>query len=83
VEPSSAGSIGWATPAAFGIALADPSGHAVLITGEGSHQLTACVPTLGELDDAMKAARLSKSGAYIKIIGGKVKWTCRRSLSST
>jgi indolepyruvate decarboxylase len=35
------GSIGWATPAAFGMALADPSRRIVLITGEGSHQLTA------------------------------------------
>jgi indolepyruvate decarboxylase len=35
------GSIGWATPAALGIALADPSRRTVLITGEGSHQLTA------------------------------------------
>jgi indolepyruvate decarboxylase len=126
------GSIGWATGAAFGIALADPKRKTILITGEGSHQLTAneignmgryganpiifvlnndgymveralepypdwsyndlakwryadlpkalgCsdwvtarVETLGELDDAMKAARQSKSGAYIEIIGGRM-----------
>jgi indolepyruvate decarboxylase len=126
------GSIGWATPAAFGIALADPDRRTVLITGEGSHQLTAndigamgrfgtnvivfvlnndgyliersleenpnwtyndlapwnyaelpkalgCqgwytarVTTLGELDEAMKAARANKTGAYIEIIGGKM-----------
>jgi indolepyruvate decarboxylase len=126
------GSIGWATPAAFGVALADPSRRTILITGEGSHQLTAndigamgrfganvivfvlnnggylieraleenpnwtyndlapwnyaelpktlgCadwftarVTTLGELDDAMKSARASKSGAYIEIMGGKM-----------
>jgi indolepyruvate decarboxylase len=126
------GSIGWATPAAFGVALADPDQRTVLITGEGSHQLTAndigamgrfganvivfvlnnsgyliersleenpnwtyndlapwnyaqlpkalgCadwytarVTTLGELDEAMKAARASKTGAYIEIIGGKM-----------
>jgi indolepyruvate decarboxylase len=126
------GSIGWATPAAFGAALAEPSRRTVLITGEGSHQLTAndigamgrfganvivfvlnnggylieraleenpnwtyndlapwnyaelpralgCmdwytarVTTLGELDAAMKAARASKSGAYVEIIGGKM-----------
>jgi indolepyruvate decarboxylase len=35
------GSIGWATAAAFGVALADPSRRTILITGEGSHQLTA------------------------------------------
>jgi indolepyruvate decarboxylase len=126
------GSIGWATPAAFGVALAVPSRRTILITGEGSHQLTAndvgtmgrfganvivfvlnnggylieraleanpdwtyndlapwnyaelpkalgCanwytarVTTLGELDEAMKAARASKTGAYIEIIGGKM-----------
>jgi indolepyruvate decarboxylase len=126
------GSIGWATPAAFGVALADPDRRTILITGEGSHQLTAneigamgrfganvivfvlnnngylieraleenpdwtyndlapwnyaelpkalgCadwftarVTTLGELEQAMKAARASKSGAYIEIIGGRM-----------
>jgi indolepyruvate decarboxylase len=126
------GSIGWATPAAFGVSLADPSRRTVLITGEGSHQLTAneigsmgrfaaniivlvlnnegylieraleenpdwsyndlapwryaelpralgCadwfaarVTTLGELDAAMKAARESKSGAYIEVVGERM-----------
>ena len=35
------GSIGWATPASFGAALAAPDRRVILITGEGSHQLTA------------------------------------------
>jgi indolepyruvate decarboxylase len=35
------GAIGWATPAAFGAALAAPERRTVLMTGEGSHQLTA------------------------------------------
>jgi indolepyruvate decarboxylase len=35
------GAIGWATPAAFGAALAAPERRTILITGEGSHQLTA------------------------------------------
>ncbi len=35
------GAIGWATPAAFGAAVAAPGRRVVLITGEGSHQLTA------------------------------------------
>lgn len=35
------GSIGWATGAAFGVAIADPTRRTILITGEGSHQLTA------------------------------------------
>ncbi|WP_031485116.1 alpha-keto acid decarboxylase family protein [Maridesulfovibrio frigidus] len=34
------GSIGWATPAAFGAAMADPDRRVILITGEGAHQLT-------------------------------------------
>jgi len=35
------GAIGWATPAAFGAAIAAPDRRVVLFTGEGSHQLTA------------------------------------------
>jgi indolepyruvate decarboxylase len=35
------GAIGWATPAAFGAAVAAPDRRVVLITGEGAHQLTA------------------------------------------
>src|SRR6266704_1778274 len=126
------GSIGWATGAAFGIALANLKRKTILITGEGSHQLTAneignmgryganpiilclnndgymveralepnpdwsyndlakwryadvphalgCtdwvtarVETLGELDAALKAARESKSGAYIEVVGGRM-----------
>jgi indolepyruvate decarboxylase len=33
-------SMGWATPAAFGAALASPQRRTLLITGEGSHQFT-------------------------------------------
>lgn len=35
------GSIGWATPAAFGVAVAAPHRRVILVTGDGSHQLTA------------------------------------------
>jgi len=35
------GSIGWATPASFGAQMAAKDRRVVLITGEGSHQLTA------------------------------------------
>lgn len=35
------GAIGWATPAALGAAVAAPDRRVVLLTGEGSHQLTA------------------------------------------
>ena len=34
-------SIGWATPATFGAALADPGGRVLLFTGDGAHQMTA------------------------------------------
>jgi indolepyruvate decarboxylase len=34
------GSIGWATPAAMGVAMAKTSGRTWLVTGDGSHQLT-------------------------------------------
>ena len=34
------GSIGWATPALMGVALARPNERAILVTGEGSHQMT-------------------------------------------
>ena len=34
------GSIGWATPAAMGVAMAKRSGRTWLVTGDGSHQLT-------------------------------------------
>jgi len=42
------GSIGWATGATLGVALADRSRRTVLFTGDGSHQLTALdVGTMG------------------------------------
>ena len=42
------GSIGWATGAALGVAMADRSRRTVLFTGEGSHQLSAVdVGTMG------------------------------------
>ncbi|MEB3243336.1 MAG: thiamine pyrophosphate-binding protein, partial [Cyanobacteriota bacterium] len=34
------GSIGWATPACLGIALAKSSGHTWLVTGDGAHQMS-------------------------------------------
>ncbi len=35
------GSIGWATPAAFGACIAKPNSRVVLITGDGAHQMSA------------------------------------------
>jgi len=34
------GSIGWATPSTLGVAMANVSGRTLLVTGDGSHQLT-------------------------------------------
>ncbi len=34
------GSIGWGTPATLGVAMANTTGRTVLVTGDGSHQLT-------------------------------------------
>lgn len=34
------GSIGWATPATLGVAMANGAGRAIMVTGDGSHQLT-------------------------------------------
>jgi indolepyruvate decarboxylase len=35
------GSIGWATPASLGVAVAAPDKRVILVTGDGSHQMTA------------------------------------------
>ena len=35
------GSIGWATPATLGVCIAKPNSRVIMMTGEGSHQLTA------------------------------------------
>jgi indolepyruvate decarboxylase len=42
------GSIGWATPASLGTSLAAPDRRTILITGDGSHQMTATeIGTMG------------------------------------
>jgi indolepyruvate decarboxylase len=61
------GSIGWATPAAFGVALADPSRRTILITGEGSHQLTANdVGSMGRFGANVIVFVLNNSGYLIE-----------------
>lgn len=35
------GSIGWATPATLGVAIAEPKKRAILISGDGAHQMSA------------------------------------------
>jgi indolepyruvate decarboxylase len=61
------GSIGWATPAAFGVALADPSRRTILITGEGSHQLTANdVGAMGRFGANVIVLRVNKGCTSMK-----------------
>ena len=61
------GSIGWATPAAFGVALADPSRRTILITGEGSHQLTANdIGSMGRFGANVIVFVLNNSGYLIE-----------------
>ena len=61
------GSIGWATPAAFGVALADPDRRIVLITGEGSHQLTANdIGAMGRFGAKVIVFVLNNSGYLIE-----------------
>jgi indolepyruvate decarboxylase len=61
------GSIGWATAAALGIALADPSRRTILITGEGSHQLTANeVGTMGRFGANVTIFVLNNDGYMIE-----------------
>jgi indolepyruvate decarboxylase len=61
------GSIGWATPAAFGVALADSSRRTILITGEGSHQLTANeIGNMGRFDANIIVFVLNNEGYLIE-----------------
>ena len=66
------GSIGWATPAAFGVALADPDRRTVLITGEGSHQLTANdIGAMGRFGANVIVFVLNNSGYLIERVAGR------------
>jgi indolepyruvate decarboxylase len=71
------GSIGWATPAALGTALADPNRRTVLITGEGSHQLTANeVGGIGRFGANIVVFVLNNDGYLIeRALEGNPDWT--------
>jgi indolepyruvate decarboxylase len=74
------GSIGWATPASLGVALADSSRRTILITGEGSHQLTANdVGTMGRFGANVIVFVLNNSGDLIERVGGKSELDVQRS----
>ena len=80
------GSIGWATPAAFGVAMADLDRRTVLITGEGSHQLTANdIGAMGRFGANVIVFVLNNSGYLIeRALEENPNWTyndlanCRR-----
>jgi indolepyruvate decarboxylase len=66
------GAIGWATPAAFGAAVAAPDRRVVLITGEGSHQLTAQeISQMGRRGLKPVVFVLNNSGYLIERLLGK------------
>ena len=77
------GSIGWATPAAFGAALADESRRTILITGEGSHQLTANeIGSMGRFGAKMIVFVLNNSGYLIeRRFGGESRLDLQQSLA--
>jgi len=61
------GSIGWATPAAFGAAVAAPDRRVVLVTGEGSHEMTAQeISQLGRRGLKVTVFVLNNSGYLIE-----------------
>jgi indolepyruvate decarboxylase len=66
------GAIGWATPAAFGAGVAAPDRRVVLITGEGSHQLTAQeISQMGRRGLKPVVFVLNNSGYLIERLLGK------------
>jgi indolepyruvate decarboxylase len=61
------GSIGWATPASFGAAVAAQARRVVLVTGDGSHQLTAQeISQFGRMDLKPIVFVLNNSGYLIE-----------------
>ena len=70
------GSIGWATAAALGIALADPSRRVVLITGEGSHQLTANeIGSMGRFGAKVTIFVLNNDGYMVEALEENPDWS--------
>jgi indolepyruvate decarboxylase len=71
-------SIGWATPAAFGAALADSKRRTVLITGDGSHQMSVQEISQFPRHRLRPIIFVLNNGGYLieRIIGGPIIDTC-------
>jgi len=71
-------SIGWATPAAFGAALADSKRRTILITGEGAHQMSVQEISQFPRHRLRPIIFVLNNGGYLieRIIGGSKIDTC-------
>ena len=71
-------SIGWATPAAFGAALADSKRRTILITGEGAHQMSGQEISQFPRHRLRPIIFVLNNGGYLieRIIGGSKIDTC-------
>jgi indolepyruvate decarboxylase len=73
------GSIGWATPAAFGASIAAPDRRVVLFTGEGAHQFTAQeIAQFARYDTKPVIFVLNNSGYLIERLLCWVRGSCDR-----
>jgi len=69
------GSIGWATPAAEGICMANKAGRTIVVTGDGSHQLTANeIGTMGRYGIKPIIFVLNNALYGVEIVVSEVGW---------
>jgi indolepyruvate decarboxylase len=69
------GSIGWATPAAEGICMANKAGRTIVVTGDGSHQLTANeIGTMGRYGIKPIIFVLNNALYGIEVVVSEVGW---------
>lgn len=69
------GSIGWATPAAEGICMANKAGRTIVVTGDGSHQLTANeIGTMGRYGIKPIIFILNNALYGIEVVVSEVGW---------
>lgn len=69
------GSIGWATPAAEGICMANNGGRTIVVTGDGSHQLTANeIGTMGRYDIKPIIFVLNNALYGVEVVVSEVGW---------
>lgn len=69
------GSIGWATPATEGICMANKNGRTIVVTGDGSHQLTANeIGTMGRYGIKPIIFVLNNALYGVEIVVSEVGW---------